>query len=277
MEYSPNKVNEYLKNENFSFKKKYGQNFIIDENIVNNIILKTNLKKDSLIIEVGPGSGSLTYKLCENSNNVLCYEIDETLKSILNYNLKKYDNVKIIYKDFLKCNIKEDIKNYKYKYLYFISNLPYYITTPIINKIIDDNIEIDKIVIMIQKDVEKRFMATINDKEYSALSIILNYYFDIKKVINVSKNVFMPKPNIDSIVLELNKKENRNKVKNDNLLINIIRDSFKQKRKTIKNNLEKYNLISIEKSLKELNYDLSIRAEQLSINDYIYIINNYED
>ncbi len=273
MEYSPKKIKEIIELNDFNFKKKFGQNFIIDENIIDSIINKSDIDKNTLVIEVGPGAGSLTYKLAENSKNVICYEIDTTLKDILANNLKKFDNVDIIYNDFLKQNIKEDIKRYDYDKLYVVANLPYYITTPILMKIIEDNIGVDKIVVMVQKEVGDRFKAKPNSKDYSSLSVYLNYYFDVKKVLDVSRNVFMPKPNVDSIVVEFSKKEKIH-LKNEQLFFKLVRDSFKQKRKNLRNNLKEYDLEKIANILNKYNFDLTARAEQLDINVFIDIANN---
>lgn len=272
MEYSPNKMKELLDKHGFSLKKMFGQNFIIDENIINSIINVSDIDSDTLVIEIGPGAGSLTYKLSESAKEVLCYEIDTTLKDVLNETLKDSNNVKIIYNDFLKENVNEELKNHDYKKLYLVANLPYYITTPIIVKIIEDNINIDKIVVMVQKEVGDRFKATPNTKDYGSLSIFLNYYFNVRKVLNISKNVFIPKPNVDSIVVEFTKKD-RIPLKNEKLFFKLIRDSFKQKRKTLRNNLKGYNLELIEEVLKKYNFDLSVRAEQLDINIFIDIAN----
>lgn len=277
MEYSPNKMNKFLNNNNFNFKKKFGQNFIIDENIINKIVDSSNVDKDTLVIEVGPGAGSLTYKLAMNAKKVICYEIDTTLKDILNDNLKELDNVEIKYQDFLKSNVKEDIKNEKYKKLYLVANLPYYITTPIITKVIEDEIGIEKVVIMVQKEVGDRFKANVGSKDYNSLTIYLNYYFDIKKVLDVSKNVFLPKPRIDSMVLEFNKKENLLPLSNSKQFFKLVRDSFKQKRKTLRNNLKGYDLDKIEKVLEKHNMDLSVRAEQISMEIFIDISNSLEE
>ena len=273
MEYSPKKIKEIIELNDFNFKKKFGQNFIIDENIIDSIINKSDIDKNTLVIEVGPGAGSLTYKLAENSKNVICYEIDTTLKDILANNLKKFDNVDIIYNDFLKQNIKEDIKRYDYDKLYVVANLPYYITTPILMKIIEDNIGVDKIVVMVQKEVGDRFKAKPNSKDYSSLSVYLNYYFDVKKVLDVSRNIFMPKPNVDSIVVEFSKKEKIH-LKNEQLFFKLVRDSFKQKRKNLRNNLKEYDLEKIANILNKYNFDLTARAEQLDINVFIDIANN---
>jgi len=274
MEYSPIKMQKKLNENNFNFKKNFGQNFIVDENIINSIIKKSEIDKDTLVIEIGPGAGSLTYKLCESAKNVLCYEIDTTLKEILNDTLKAYENYEVKYQDFLKANVLEDIKKYNYKKLYVVANLPYYITTPIIMKLIEDMIPVDKIVVMVQKEVGNRFKAEPGNKDYSSLSVFLKYYFKVSKLIDVSKNVFIPRPNVDSIVVEFKKNKNLLDVTNKELFFNLIRDSFKQKRKTLRNNLRGYNLEKIEEVLKKHNMDLSIRAEQISLEIFVEISND---
>ena len=274
MEYSPKKIKDLLEKNGFNFKKKFGQNFIIDENIINNIVDKSEIDKDTLVIEIGPGAGSLTSKLVKKAKHVLCYEIDTTLENIIKEVLKEDTNYDIIYNDFLKANVNEDLRKYEYKKIYVIANLPYYITTPIIIKLIEDNVNVDKIVVMVQKEVGDRFKAKPGTKDYSSLSIFLNYYFNIKKMLDVSKNVFIPKPNVDSIVVEFDKKEIKQELKNKELFFRLIRDSFTQKRKTLRNNLKTYDLIKIEEILKNYNMDLSVRAEQISIDIFIDIANN---
>ena len=274
MEYSPIKFKEKMEKYNFNLKKMFGQNFIIDENVISNIITKSQIDKDTLVIEIGPGAGSLTYALARHAKNVLCYEIDTTLKDLLEENLSEYNNVEIIFQDFLKSNVIEDIKKYNYKKLYVVANLPYYITTPIIIKFIEDEVPVDKLVVMVQKEVGDRFKATPNTKEYNSLSIYLNYYFDVKKILDVSKNVFIPKPNVDSIVVEFSKKESLYNLTNKKVFFKLVKDSFTQKRKTIKNNLKNYNLDKIEEILKKYNFNLSVRAEQLPIEVFVDIANN---
>ena len=274
MEYSPIKMQKRLNENNFNFKKNFGQNFIVDENIINSIIKKSEIDKNTLVIEIGPGAGSLTYKLCENAKNVLCYEIDTTLKDILNDTLKEYNNYEVIYQDFLKANVLEDIKKYSYDKLYVVANLPYYITTPIIMKLIEDGIPVDKIVVMVQKEVGNRFKAEPGSKDYSSLSIFLKYYFKVSKLLDVSKNVFIPKPNVDSIVVEFKRNETLIPLNNKKLFFTLIRDSFKQKRKTLRNNLKSYDLEKIEEVLKKYNMDLSVRAEALSLEIFVEISNN---
>ena len=274
MKYSPVEFKNKMEKYGFNLKKMYGQNFIIDENIINNIITKSEIDNDTLVIEIGPGAGSLTYKISKCAKNVLCYEIDTTLKEILSDNLSSCNNVEIIFKDFLNVNVLDDIKKYNYKKLYVVANLPYYITTPIITKFIEDKIPVDKIVVMVQKEVGERFKAKPNSKEYNSRSIYLNYYFNVEKLLDISRNVFIPKPNVDSIVVEFTKKKDKYNVKNEELFFNLVRDSFTQKRKTLKNNLKKYNLETIEKVLKKYNFDLTIRAEQIPIEVFIEIANS---
>ena len=274
MEYSPKKMQEKLEKNNFYLKKKFGQNFIVDENIINNIINKSEIDKDTLVIEIGPGAGSLTYKLALSAKNVLCYEIDLTLRDILTSNLVEFDNVEIKYLDFLQANVSDDIKKYKYNKLYVIANLPYYITTPIIMKIIEDSVPVDKICVMVQKEVGDRFKASPGNKDYGSLSVYINYYFDVKKILDVSRNVFLPKPNVDSIVVEFTKKKEKLNVIDEKIFFKLIRDSFNQKRKTLRNNLKDYDLNLIESVLEKYNMDLSVRAEALSVDIFIDIANN---
>ena len=273
MEYSPKKIKENLEKENFNLKKKFGQNFIIDENIIDSIINKAEIDATTLVLEIGPGAGSLTYKLAKKAKNVLCYEIDVTLKEILKNNLQEFNNVDIIYEDFLKADVINQIKKYSFDKLYVVANLPYYITTPILIKLVEDQITVDKIVVMVQKEVGDRFKAKPNSRDYNSLSVYLNYYFNVKKLLDVSRNVFIPKPNVDSIVVEFTKKE-RKKLKDEQLFFKLVRDSFKQKRKNLRNNLNGYDLDKIEEVLKKYNFDLTTRAEQLDIDIFIDIANN---
>lgn len=259
--------------KDYNFKKKFGQNFLKDENILRNIVEKSEVDENTLVIEIGIGAAYLTYYLSEKAKNVLGYEIDESLKEIIDKQLETRDNVEIIYNDFLKSNPIEDIKKYNYEKLYVVANLPYYITTPIITKLIEDKIPVSKIVVMVQKEVGDRFNAKPNSKEYNSLTIFLNYYFDIKKLMDVSRNCFIPKPNVDSAIIEF-KRHNRYKVNNEEFFFKLVRDSFKFKRKNLRNNLKGYDLEKIESVLKTMNKDLTVRAESLTIEDFIYISNN---
>lgn len=258
--------------KSFAFKKAFGQNFIKEKSVIYNIVDKADIKEDSLVIEIGPGAGALTKELVKKASFVLSYEIDERLKAYLTEEFKE-KNIEFIFEDFLKRNVKEDIKKYNYKNIYVIANLPYYITTPIITKIIEEKLDVEKIVVMVQKEVGDRFAALPSSKEYNSLTVYLNYYFNIKKLFVVSRNVFVPKPNVDSIVISLNKKENKYELKDEHLFFRVVRDSFKYKRKTLRNNLKTYDLIKIEEVLNSYHFDLNVRAEQLSLEIFIAISN----
>ena len=277
MKYSQKEMIEKLKENNFYFKKKFGQNFIIDSNIINKIVDNSGIDNNTMVIEIGPGAGSLTYKLVSLAKYVLCYEIDKDIEEVLIDNLKDFNNYNIIFDDFLKRDIKEDLKKYSYDKLMIIANLPYYITTPIIIKIIEDNIDVDKMIFMVQKEVGDRFKAKEGSKEYNSLSIFLNYYFDVKKIADVSRNVFIPVPNVDSIVVEFSRKEKKQFVQNLDLFFKIVRDSFKQKRKTLKNNLKGYNLDIIDRVLHIYGYKLSDRAEKIPAKVFVEIANKLDN
>ena len=257
---------------NHKFKKKFGQNFLQDNNIIKKIANICETNKDDLIIEIGPGGGALTKELV-NKSQVLAYEIDSELKEYL-LNEFSNSNINFIFDDFLNRSIKEDLSNYKYNNLFIIANLPYYITTPIINKIIEEKIDVNKMVLMVQKEVGDRFSAKEGTKDYSSITIFLNYYFDIKREFIVSRNAFYPKPNVDSIILSFTKKDKKYNVNNESLFFKLVRDSFKQKRKTLRNNLKDYNFSKIEEVLVKNNMPLDIRAENIPIEIFIEISNN---
>lgn len=258
----------------FKFKKKYGQNFLKDSSIPNKIVEASNILDNSLVIEIGPGAGALTSKLALKAKNVLAYEIDTSLEDILCDCLKDYNNVKIIFDDFLNRNIKEDIQDYNYEHLYVIANLPYYITTPIIMKFIEDDIDVSRLVIMVQKEVGERFSAKPKTKDYGSITVFLNYYFQIRKLFDVSRNCFIPKPNVDSVILALDKRKDSYPVVNKELFFQLVRDSFQFKRKTLRNNLKGYPLDVIQSVLNKYGLDLSVRAEELPVDVFIDISNN---
>lgn len=255
-----------------NFKKKFGQNFLQDNNIIKKIANVCDPTKDDLIIEIGPGAGALTSELVKKSK-VLAYEIDNELKDKLTEKFNDSD-VDFIFDDFLNRDLKKDLEKYKYSNLYVIANLPYYITTPIINKIIDEKLNVKKMVLMVQKEVGERFSAKEGTKDYSSITVYLNYYFEIKKEFIVSRNSFFPKPNVDSIIISFTRKDNNYNVKNEELFFKLIKDSFKQKRKTLRNNLKEYDFTKVEEVLLKHNLPLDIRAENISLDLFIEISNN---
>lgn len=257
---------------NYNFKKKYGQNFITDNNIISKISSYIDLDDNDLVIEIGPGAGILTNELSKVTR-VLAYEIDGELKPILN-KVINHSKVTIIWDDFLSRSISDDLSNYNYNKLYVVANLPYYITTPIIEKLINENVDITKIIIMVQKEVGERFSALPGSRDYGSLTVFLNYYYDIKKLFVVSRKVFNPQPNVDSMVVCFEKKTNSIIANDKNVFFKLVRDSFKYKRKTLKNNLLGYNLENVEKVLTKHKMNLTIRAEEIPLEVFIEIANN---
>lgn len=263
-----------MNKNDFNFKKKYGQNFLKDDTIPKKIVEKANIPDDTLVIEIGPGAGALTKILSNNAKQVICYEIDETLESVLDRELLGLDNVCVIYDDFLKRDIKKDINKYSYSHLYVIANLPYYITTPIITRLVEDEILVDKIVVMIQKEVADRFCAKPKTRDYSSITVFLDYYFKVSKLFVVSRNCFVPRPNVDSLVIALDKNSELLELKDKNLFFKLVRDSFRFKRKTLKNNLSGYDLDKISSVLSNYKLDLSVRAEHIPLEIFVDISNN---
>ena len=256
----------------FNFKKKYGQNFLVDVNIVNKIVSDIDVLPNSLVIEIGCGDGRLTKVLCEKFDKVLGYEIDFEVKERLLYNLSCFDNVEVIFDDFLNRNVLDDLSNISYEHLYVIANLPYYITTPIIERLISFDISYELIRIMVQKEVGDRFCARVGTKEYGSFTVFLNYNFDVKKNFVVSRNCFFPRPNVDSVIVSLMSKD-KLFVSDKKLFYKLVYDSFKFKRKTLRNNLEGYDLDVVSKVLEKHGFDLSVRAEQISVDIFCEISN----
>lgn len=269
-------INENLNNNNLYAKKKFGQNFLTDQNILNSIVDVSNVTKDDLVIEIGPGLGSLTELLCERSGFVLAYEIDTDLIPVLKQNLNEYNNFEIINKDILEVDINTDIDKYKKNYnnVYLVSNLPYYITTPIILNTLSKTNKIKRYVMMMQEEVADRICGKPKTKDYNALSIAIKYRATSKKAIRVPRTVFIPEPNVDSAVVVLDIYDTpKYKADNEELFFEFIRDCFSMRRKTLLNNLNKYNKELITNMLNSLNIKLNVRAEELEIEDFINMSN----
>ena len=260
---------------NFDYKKSLGQNFLHDENIIDKIVKYSEIDKDTLVVEIGPGAGALSKKTIPLSGYAILYEIDTRLKDILGDALKDFSNYEIIYNDVLKQDVSNDIKKFNYSKIYVVANLPYYITTQIITKVIDE-IGPDKIVIMIQEEVADRLSALPGKKEYGMITVALGCQYDIKKLFRVGRNCFKPVPNVDSAVISLDK-HNRYHIKNKSFFDKLIRDSFKFKRKNLRNNLKGYDLTKIEKLLVKNNFSLNDRAEDLPVSLFVDIANEISD
>ncbi len=260
-------------NNAFHFKKKYGQNFLNDENIVERIARSASILENSLVIEVGPGKGILTKYLAQFATHVLCYEVDLELQTYLEKNLEVYSNVDVLYQDFLDASVLTDLARYDYQHLYFVSNVPYYITTPILMKLMQLPIRFSGIVMMVQKEVGDRFCAKPGCRDYGSLSVFLHYFFDVEKLFLVSRKHFVPVPNVDSVVVSFVPRKEKLYVYQLDSFFQLVRDSFQFKRKTLRNNLKQYDLDIISEVLKRYHYDLSVRAEDLDVLIFVEISN----
>ena len=242
-------------------KKKFGQNFLIDTNTVEKIA-KLACNKELTTIEIGPGLGALTEQLLKYSKNVIAYEVDKDMFELLNNNIID-ENLSTYLMDFLDV----DLSIYKER-LNICSNLPYYVTTPILFKIFESELDINKITVMVQKEVGDRLTAKVGSPDYGALSLEVQYLFDVKQEMNISKNVFYPVPGVDSEVISFVPKVERNK-EYEEKLFSIIKTSFRMRRKTLNNNLKGiYDEKIIDKIYKEMNLNKNIRAEELDLKDY---------
>lgn len=257
----------------FDYKKNLGQNFLQDKNIIDKIVNAPDYGDNNLVIEIGPGAGALTKELLKKVDRAILYEVDTRLEKILNKELSTFVNYELIFDDFLNRDVNKDISKYDFDNLYIVANLPYYITTPIITKIINDRIPINEIVIMIQKEVADRFSAKPGSKEYGQITVFLNYFFDIDNVCNVSKNCFFPKPKVDSAVIKMKRKESNDYIKNFDVFNKLVKDSFRFKRKTIKNNLVGYDLDIISNILTKYGFDINTRSENIPYNVFVEIAN----
>ncbi len=264
-----------MKKYNITANKGYGQNFLIDETIIQEIVNKANISKDDLIIEIGPGLGSLTSALLEKAGKVICIELDKKMINLLNDRFSLYNNFELINDDILKVNLQEIINNNNFKNAKVVANLPYYITTPIIMKLLEEKLNLKSITVMVQKEVALRLAEKPGGKETGSITYSINYYANPEIILNVPKESFIPSPKVDSAVLKL---EILNKPKvnvaDEKLFFKIIKASFLQKRKTLINSLSNSGIISkdaIEKILNELNIDIKVRAEELSLEDFANI------
>lgn len=254
----------------FNYKKKYGQNFLVDQNILNKIIDNLTINSNDLIIEIGPGSGNLTKKLLKFGAKVLAYEIDLEVKTELEK--IKSNNLKVIYKDILTANIKDNIKDFDYKNIYIIGNLPYYITTPIIEKLTKENLNPKEMYFMVQKEVADRLTSKPCSKKYGYITVYLNYYYKLDKLFDVNRKSFYPIPNVDSSIIKLTL-INKYNSQNEELFFLIIKEAFIHKRKTLLNNLKKYDQLIIKELLIKHNYSLLARSEELPIEFFIELSN----
>lgn len=271
------KTKQIIKKYEFNFKKNFGQNFLVDERVLDKIVSAADISENDLVIEVGPGIGTLTQAMAKRAGKVVSVEIDKTLVPILGELLEDYDNIEIINEDILKVDINELIERHKGMNVKMAANLPYNITTPIIMNILEKHIPMESLTVMIQKEVAYRMNAKPSTKDYGSLSLVTQYYCEPYLVANVPQNCFMPRPNVDSAVIKLTiLKEPRVNVKNEQFMFDFIKAAFSQRRKTLVNCIFSSDMLSLNKEelgkvLNELGYDERVRGESLTLEDYAKI------
>lgn len=276
------KTKNIMRINNIKANKRFGQNFLIDDNILENIVKSAEITNNDLVIEIGPGLGNLTEYLLEKAAYVILVEIDNNMINILNDRFKNNNNYILLNDDILKVNVDEVIENIenklnrKFEKIKVVANLPYYITTPIIFKLLQNENRINEITVMVQKEVAERIVAKNKTKDYGILTLMVNYLgtSDIKLI--VPNNSFIPAPNVTSAVIKITKNK-RFTVKDEELLFKLIHSSFAQRRKKIINSLESTKFLNmskpeLEKLFNECNISLNARAEELELQDYIKIV-----
>ena len=273
---------EVLQKYNFAFQKRFGQNFLIDTHVLDKIIDSAQITKDDFVLEIGPGIGTMTQYLAEAAREVAAVEIDTTLIPILQDTLKDWDNVTVINNDILKVDIRQlALEKNQGCPIKVVANLPYYITTPIIMGLFENQVPIDSITIMVQKEVADRMQVGPGTKDYGALSLAVQYYAKPQIVANVPPNCFMPRPKVGSAVIRLERyAEPPVEVKDEKLMFRIIRASFNQRRKTLVNGLKNsaeipFSKELIEKALEMCGFSLNIRGEALTLEQFAQLANAF--
>ena len=269
---------EVVQKHNFKFSKSLGQNFLIDTNVIDRILEGARVKEGDYVREVGPGIGTLTKEMGRSAEKVVAIEIDKTLIPILEETLADFPNIEVINQDILKVNVQELVKEkLNGGPVKLVANLPYYITTPIVMKFLEEDIPVTDIVVMVQKEVADRMNAKPNTKDYGALSVAVQYYCDTEIVAKAPRHMFMPQPNVDSTVIGLHVREEQiYHVDNEDIFFKTVKASFGQRRKTLLNSLGGLGFLSkdqIKEALKEANIDEKRRGETLSIEEFASLSN----
>ena len=272
---NPKETIQVIQKYQFAFQKKFGQNFLIDPHVLDKIIAAAQISKDDCVLEIGPGIGTLTQYLAENARQVVAVEIDSNLIPILEETLKDYPNVTVINEDILKVDMEGLAKEYNQgRPIKVAANLPYYITTPIIMSLFEQQVPVDNITVMVQKEVADRMQAGPGSKDYGALSLAVQYYASPYIVANVPPNCFIPRPNVGSAVIRLTRhKEPPVKVKDEKLMFRLIRASFNQRRKTLQNSLNNspelsYTKEQIAQAIGSLGLGATVRGEALTLEQF---------
>ena len=278
---NPQKTIEVLQKYDFTFQKKFGQNFLIDTHVLDKIISAAHITKEDMVLEIGPGIGTMTQYLAEAAGKVIAVEIDRNLIPILEDTLSEYNNVRVINEDVLKLDLRKlaDEENGG-KAIKVVANLPYYITTPIIMGLFENHVPVESITVMVQKEVADRMQTGPGNKDYGALSLAVQYYAEPYIVANVPPNCFMPRPKVGSAVIRLTRHEKPPvEVKDEKLMFDIIRASFNQRRKTLANGLNNSDKITcskeiITKAIEKLGKGASVRGEALSLQEFAKLSND---
>ncbi|MDY2814568.1 MAG: 16S rRNA (adenine(1518)-N(6)/adenine(1519)-N(6))-dimethyltransferase RsmA [Dorea sp.] len=277
---NPQNTIEILQKYNFSFQKKFGQNFLIDTHVLDKIIRAAGISKDDMVLEIGPGIGTMTQYLAEAAGKVIAVEIDKNLIPILEDTLSEYDNVTIINEDVLKLDIRELADNENQgRPMKVVANLPYYITTPIIMGLFENHVPMESITVMVQKEVADRMQTGPGSKDYGALSLAVQYYAEPYIVANVPPNCFMPRPRVGSAVIRLTcHAKPPVEVKDERFMFDIIRASFNQRRKTLANGLKNsdrfsFSKESIETAIEALGKGANVRGETLTLEEFAVLSN----
>lgn len=272
---NPQNTIEVLQKYNFSFQKKFGQNFLIDTHVLDKIIQSANITEDDMVLEIGPGIGTMTQYLVQAAGKVIAVEIDKNLIPILEDTLSGYDNVRVINEDVLKLDLKKIVdEENNGKPVKVVANLPYYITTPIIMGLFENEVPVESITVMVQKEVADRMQTGPGNKDYGALSLAVQYYADPYIVANVPPNCFMPRPKVGSAVIRLTcHQEKPVQVQDEKLMFNIIRASFNQRRKTLANGLKNaatldFTKEEVEAAIDALGKGASVRGETLTLEEF---------
>lgn len=280
-----NETKFILKKYGIHANKSLGQNFLINEEVINQIIEKAEIDKNDLVIEIGPGLGTLTSRLLEKAGKVICVELDDRMITILNDRFKLYNNFELIHDDILKVDLNKIInenllENNNINKIKIVANLPYYITTPIIMKLLEEKLNITSITVMIQKEVADRLIAVPGEKNAGAITYSVYYYAEAEKVLDVANNSFIPEPSVTSTVIKLNiRKEPVIQINDEKLMFKIIKQAFMQRRKTLVNALSNMDIFKskeeIVKVLEDLNINTKVRGEALTIEQYAQITNYF--
>ena len=280
---NPKETIQVLQKHEFQFKKKFGQNFLIDPHVLDKIVDAAQITKDDFVLEIGPGIGTLTQYLCENARQVLAVEIDDKLIPILKETLQPYDNVEVLHGDILKQDIQQIADTYNDgKPIKVVANLPYYITTPIIMELFESHVPLANVTVMVQKEVADRMKAEPGTKDYGALSLAVQYYAKPYIAAFVPPNCFMPRPNVGSAVIRLDCLARVPvEVHNEKLMFRLIRASFNQRRKTLQNGIANSAELSFTKEqaarvIEQAGFDVRIRGEKLGLEEFARLADELE-